>query len=72
MQGQGISADQASATTLRLMQGALERQAWMLSFQDGFALLALLSLLYAPILPLLRRDLVASTAPLSAPQPSST
>jgi DHA2 family multidrug resistance protein len=61
MVNRGVPAEQAEATMFRLMDGTLEQQAWMLSFQDGFALLALLSLLYAPVLPFLRRDLIVSS-----------
>jgi len=60
MRGRGVPEDHATATTIRLMDGTLEHQAWMLAFQDGFALLALLSLLYVPVLPLLRRDMITT------------
>jgi DHA2 family multidrug resistance protein len=55
MLGRGIDADQSPAAALRVLDRALESQAWMLAFQDAYALLALLSLLYVPLIPLLRR-----------------
>ena len=54
MLGRGVDAEQSHETALRVLDRALESQAWMLSFQDGYALLALLSLLYFPLVPLLR------------------
>jgi DHA2 family multidrug resistance protein len=52
--GRGIEPEQAHETALRVLDGALESQAWMLSFQDGYALLALIALVYFPFVPLLR------------------
>jgi hypothetical protein len=39
----------------RLVDRGLEAQAWMLSFQDAYALLMLIALVYFPLVPLLRR-----------------
>jgi DHA2 family multidrug resistance protein len=52
----GVDPEQAHETTLRVLDGALESQAWMLSFQDGYALLALIALFYFPLVPLLRQS----------------
>jgi DHA2 family multidrug resistance protein len=60
MASRGAEGEQAHETALRVLDRALESQAWMLAFRDGYALLAVLSLLYFPLVPLMRRSFVPS------------
>jgi len=45
-------------TALRVLDRTLDSQAWMLSFQNGYTLLATIALLYFPLVPLLRSSYV--------------
>jgi DHA2 family multidrug resistance protein len=60
MVARGIDAEQSHATALRVLDRVLESQAWMLSFQDGYALLAVIALCYFPLVPLLRSSYAPS------------
>jgi DHA2 family multidrug resistance protein len=55
MAARGVPVEEASPTVTRLVDRGLEAQAWMLSFQDAYALLMLIALVYFPLVPLLRR-----------------
>jgi DHA2 family multidrug resistance protein len=60
MTARGVDPESAYDTALRVMDRGLESQAWMLSFQNGYALLGLISLCYFPLVPLLRPKYVPS------------
>jgi DHA2 family multidrug resistance protein len=60
MVARGVDAEESHAAALRVMDRVLESQAWMLSFQDGYALLAVIALCYFPLVPLLRSSYVPS------------
>jgi len=60
MLARGIDSEQARELALRILNGRLEAQAWMLSFQDGYSLLAVIALCYFPLIPLMRRSYMPS------------
>jgi DHA2 family multidrug resistance protein len=60
MLARGMDPEGARELAVRIIDGTLESQAWMLSFQDGYMLLALIALAYFPLIPLMRRSYMPS------------
>jgi DHA2 family multidrug resistance protein len=58
MLGRGLDPETARELAVRVIDGTLESQAWMLSFRDGYTLLAVIAALYFPLIPLMRRSYV--------------
>jgi hypothetical protein len=58
MLGRGMDPETARELAVRVIDGTLEAQSWMLSFRDGYTLLAIIAALYFPLIPLMRRSYV--------------